>query len=254
MNEMNHTIYYTKDYSIFSTHPANREGIARHIKKLKESFKSPCAAYLRPIIVNNEMQIIDGQQRFLTWKELDIGVYYGILPDDVDDVGLMIKLNNNQRSWKLKDYLKVYCKENKEDYLLLDRFITQTNISLNTALIILNRHGASDDLEAFREGRFKFPHETAMYEVFDILNTFTEIDNILKSHNPYLSSCKVIRKVAYIRGLLYLISQKKFPRLKFIKQFKRNIKEFHPCMNHESYTRMFKEMYNKGLRAVDQIH
>lgn len=56
-------IYKTKDYTSFRAIVSNREVNKAHVKKLAASIRKKNLLYIRPVIVNDRMEIIDGQHR-----------------------------------------------------------------------------------------------------------------------------------------------------------------------------------------------
>ena len=89
----------TNDYSIFSILKGNRSINKAHLSRLKKSIEEE--SLIVPIIVNEKYQIIDGQNRYNCWKELEMPIYY----IQVDGYGLkqVQRLNSNVRNWSLKD-------------------------------------------------------------------------------------------------------------------------------------------------------
>ena len=65
--------YVTYDYSLFKFIDCNRN--VSHIKKLKESIESIDLTMHYPIIVNDNMEIVDGQPRFEVCKLIGKPIY-----------------------------------------------------------------------------------------------------------------------------------------------------------------------------------
>ena len=115
---INHVLQ-TNDYAVFKHIEGNRVINKLHVNRLKQSFQKEYL--LSPIIVNQEMQIIDGQHRFEAAKDLGLPIRYFIC----NDYGLtqVQILNANTSNWKKIDYLNAYCDLGKEQYLLLRKFM-----------------------------------------------------------------------------------------------------------------------------------
>ena len=74
MAKYSNQVQTSSDYAKFKTLIGNRKPNELHIKRLISSFKE---RYLfSPILVNEKMQIIDGQHRFLSAKELNLPINY----------------------------------------------------------------------------------------------------------------------------------------------------------------------------------
>ncbi len=114
---INHVLQ-TNDYSLFKHIAGNRVINKLHLSRLKQSFQKEYL--LSPIIVNQHMEIIDGQHRFEAAKDLDLPIRYFIC----NDYGLsqIQMLNANASNWKKADYLSAYCDLGYEQYLLVRGF------------------------------------------------------------------------------------------------------------------------------------
>jgi|SRR5208282_4108404 len=144
----------TKDYSIFIKSEFNRDLNKSNLRKIKDSINSRNLLKLRPILVNENMEIIDGQHRLQAAKDLGIEIYYQInKASETEDI---ILLNANQKSWVLEDYLNYYCKKESIDYVKFFNFLTKNDIKFNVASALFNIAGG-DALDRFRRGGFKFP-------------------------------------------------------------------------------------------------
>jgi ParB-like chromosome segregation protein Spo0J len=96
--------YRTKDYNIFKFDSMNREIDERHVKRLVTSFEKKYVE--KPIIVNQNIVIMDGQHTFLALKQLGLEISYNIHHGmTIDDVPV---LNGNQKAWTFHHYLDFY--------------------------------------------------------------------------------------------------------------------------------------------------
>jgi ParB-like chromosome segregation protein Spo0J len=70
-------IQVSEDYSSFKRIDGNRTINKAQVKKLYDSFnENPGLASAVPIVVNDKMEIIDGQHRFESLKKLNLPIYY----------------------------------------------------------------------------------------------------------------------------------------------------------------------------------
>lgn len=108
----NYEIRKTSDYDLFKTLDGNRELVDRRKDKIKKSI-SEIGFLLNPIIVNEKMEIIDGQGRFTALSELGLPIYYIVQ----NGVGIeeCRHLNMYNEKWSTIDYIKSYAKS-IEDY------------------------------------------------------------------------------------------------------------------------------------------
>lgn len=109
-------VYETDDYSVFKTLKGNRETIPGNIKKLSRSMRDH-GWIGAPVVVNENMEIIDGQNRILGAKDAGVIVPYIICKGyGVDEC---ILLNRNVRNWNTTDYVYSYASQDFESYVWL---------------------------------------------------------------------------------------------------------------------------------------
>lgn len=65
----------TKNYSLFKKYAKNRDIDGRHVEKLIASIKTANLLDCEPILVNEKMEVIDGQHRLEAAKSLNLDIY-----------------------------------------------------------------------------------------------------------------------------------------------------------------------------------
>jgi len=129
------TVQTTTNYDQFTFLDANREVNERHVGAIRRSFENNGNfTQAQPILVNERMQIVDGQHRFVAARELDLPVFYTIVP------GLGAReaqqMNLLHRAWTNQDYLHAYVQENKRPYILFQQLAEEYPTVSHTLLII----------------------------------------------------------------------------------------------------------------------
>ncbi len=150
----------TTNYDSIRSIKGNRGINLKNVEKIKESMMGK--HLIVPAIVNENMELIDGQHRKKACEELNIPFYYII----VHGYGLkeVQKINANAKTWKKIDYLKSYVDlyeagdEDYHNYPLFKTFMESSGLPLPTALALsdLKRghyKGIEDD---FIHGTFEF--------------------------------------------------------------------------------------------------
>jgi hypothetical protein len=143
--------YKTTDYGQFKTLDGNRKINNAQVTRLIKAIDKKDLLHQNPILVNDKMEIIDGQHRLLVAQALGKPVYYRI----ESQAGLedTILLNANNRKWSTDDYLNSYVKLGREDYIKVQEFKEAYSISTYVAVILLSGYGSRDALELFRDGK-----------------------------------------------------------------------------------------------------
>lgn len=230
----------TTQYEIFKQHPSNREIDQKLLIKLRKSIEKRNLLSERPILVDGEMQVIDGQHRLEIAKSLQIPVYYQVrndlTPEDI------IILNNNQKQWKNTDYLDHYCKQGYENYLKLKDFMDKENMSLKLSLLILNGKNDTEFFKKFRDGRYDFPSPNEINEALEKKFLVHQVKDFIdkKTRGPkgYLDS------VHFYSALIEFLNNKNVSFEIFMKKMVYGLEIWRPCTKQIEYFRMFKQIYN----------
>ena len=163
------------NYNEFSLHPYRREHSTFSTNAMIDSVRQSDWLRLYPIVVNENMEILDGQRRFEAAKTLCKPVWY-IQVKNVS-MPMMIIAGTRKLSWSLKDYLKHYIVRGKQDYIDLKMYVDRYGIALNTYLLATDEPMHSISCETFRKGEYKILNRKLFVEWSD---------SISKINNPSL--------------------------------------------------------------------
>lgn len=134
-NETTYSVYITTDYSVFKRLPGNRDIPESRISKIVESIQSVGWVH-NPIIVNEKMEVIDGQGRLTALQRLKMPVEY-IIAEGVGNKEC-IYMNMNMVNWKLPDFIKSYAEQGNENYQrllsLMERYANGNLSIISTAV------------------------------------------------------------------------------------------------------------------------
>jgi hypothetical protein len=96
-------IQKTTNYDQFKFVNGNRTLNQGHLAKLTVSISKRNLLEYAPILVNEAMEVIDGQHRLEVAKQNKWPIYYLVVPrSGLDEI---IELNTTLRNWKLKDFI-----------------------------------------------------------------------------------------------------------------------------------------------------
>jgi len=224
----------TSEYDMFVFREDNRDKIDQaHVQRLMESIKSRNLLELRPICVNEKMEVIDGQHRLLAAKALNIEIWYQLDKKlKAEDIVRM----NISKPWTIGDYLNFYCYHEYGEYKKLRDFMKKYNLSLKVALNItmgLQHIGYFH----FKQGEFKFSEEDINEQ---IQICWESIDYIKKMNgfSPYTTSSR------FWKALLKLVRHPDFDEMKWRTNMQKMIEHFVPKARMEDYIQMFSHVYN----------
>lgn len=108
-----YNVYVTRDYSIFKRLVGNRDIPESRISKIVESIQTIGWVH-NPIIVNEKMEVIDGQGRLTALQRLGMAVEYVIAEGAGNKE--CIYMNMNMVNWKLPDFIKSYAEQGNANY------------------------------------------------------------------------------------------------------------------------------------------
>lgn len=115
MSNSTATVQKSTDYDLFKFMDTNREAHRGHIESLKKAFEEVGNLMaVQPILVNENMEIIDGQHRFIAGKELGAPIFYMVRPGlTVSDAR---RMNVLHKGWNVDDYARSYANSGDTSY------------------------------------------------------------------------------------------------------------------------------------------
>lgn len=223
----------TKDYDMFIFREDNRSKIDyAHVEKIKNSIKSKNMLELRPILVNEKMEIIDGQHRLLAAKGLDIEIYY-VIEKDLRPADIV--LMNISKAWQLDDFLNFYVKNDFPEYVKLKKFVSHNILSLKVALAL--QQGLSNSIRhEFKIGNYKYLDTDE-----SIIQTCKETIEVIKRRNGfsgYTASSK------FWMSMIKLFIHPKFEARKWFSNLVRMVDDCGPRSTTIGYQKMILDIYN----------
>jgi hypothetical protein len=232
-------IYVTKDYSMFKKHENNRAIDRMNLKRIIFSIQSQNLLQFRPMVVDNQMRVIDGQHRLEAAKSLDVEIYYQIT--DQGNSEEIILLNANQKNWNVDDYVNYHCAHGNENYLKLKKFATERNMTIYESLKFLTGRDFKSQ-QKVKSGQYIFPDEERIAALDEKLKKLNEIIDLLKR---YIISNRNIMKSNNLKHALMMIFNN--PNLDyniFIEKLTYKAESLRVCTNSGAYYALFRDIYN----------
>lgn len=232
-------ILETTNYDLFKKLGGNRATSISRINKIKNSILN--VGYITsPILVNENMEIIDGQGRFEALKELEMPIEYII------QKGLNIKeciaMNINQTNWNILDYIQSYADKGNQNYIyFIDLINTFPKLrGMHFYSIALSGRG-HPDFEKIKSG--------------DLIITEEEYEKAkekLKFIYPIKAEFSYVKRIDYIlKGLLYCLNMemvdKELLKRKIIDVLESGV--IPPMPTIEEVMQFMEKIYNKNKRG-----
>lgn len=140
----------TKEYYSFRTRKDNRPIKESHILALKRNILISNDLHLNPIVVTEDMQVIDGQHRLIAASQLGVPIYY--LVDRNFKPKKMITLNKVQLRWSIDNYLNYYIANGTDYYKEVGEVAERYGLTLTCVLLWL--FDGRETIQRFKEGKF----------------------------------------------------------------------------------------------------
>jgi hypothetical protein len=116
---MSTVLHKTRDYGMFESYSGNRNINPEKVRALLRSFNE--RHYPVPIIVDQQMRVLDGQHRLEAARAGGFPVFFLKLPEDIVPTQVIRQLNADQKPYSLPDHLKLYVEDGREQYLQFRR-------------------------------------------------------------------------------------------------------------------------------------
>lgn len=150
MREKIGNVYMTTNFAAFKHITGNRTEIESRVRKIEKSVDM--VGYIpSPIIVNENMEIIDGQARYEFCKRTDTPIAYTVIEGlTINDC---IAMNISATNWGIMDYIHSYAARGLMAYILTEKFVSESPYSLNPTMWALTGSETNNNSEKIKQGK-----------------------------------------------------------------------------------------------------
>lgn len=237
------SVYSTKEYDKFKFSKLNRK--SKYRKDLAESILKHGLQY--PILVDESLNILEGQHRFLVCKKHSKPILYMFCKKDVSEMSS--ELSKQSKAWSLNDYLEKYVTKNNKSYTLIRQLVDESKLSLNTLFVILKGSELSGtNRKLFQDGRIVV--SSVDLQKYDSVKE--AITDLLELNEGQFK--KRFKKSRVMSALVSIINHPKYKHKFFVERL-RTIPDYQiKSVNSSSDARkMLTEVYNKNLGKSSRI-
>lgn len=238
------TVYETTNYGQFTNISTNRDISQVSVSDITKSMNR--SGWIgAPIVVNENMEIIDGQNRHVSAAKTHTPLRYTICPGyGIDEC---IILNVNGTKWNTSDYTKSYAKRGVPEYVWLTKLHAKyKNMNLDNLTAIAYNKGksatnSSSIRRIVREGKLSLT-KAEMDEVEAIVDMLS---------TKYASYCKSIggKQFVLYNTILFAYHQPDIDGDKLAKIFEEHWHEIAPAFSTEEYLGQIDKFYNANIPA-----
>jgi hypothetical protein len=224
-------IQSTKKYDDFKYIVSNREVSRAHVNRLIKAISKNNLLHLNPVIVNPDMEVIDGQHRIAAAEQLGVDVYYqmdtAVTKKDLSD------LNSVKKNWSTMDYINYWSVEKAAGFDQLSRFLSvYPNLPPSTAMMLLSSDG-SRDVQSLKDGVVDVSNLENATAIAEIIKKFRNIIDFAYDRNFILAINNVVKTGRYEQDVM---------DKRLVGQSRSLVK----CATVKQYIELLEEIYNKG--------
>lgn len=239
LNVGDRTIKSTMDYELFRVMPGNREVERTHVRELVRLLQQNGNLTNQfPIVVNEDMEVIDGQHRLEALKELGWEVAY--IQEKGATLNMVRAINLGNRNWNWRDIAQSYADLGNEEYKWFLRYVDTHGISYTLACVFLGLPMDKRTNSDFYQGYMFIEHKTKGVEMVEY----------------YLEVMKYIDDVApreFGRALATLRASPAYDDKRMIEKLKELGHTLPHRANKNDYMRRLEEIYNNKLSEENKV-
>lgn len=149
----NVTVFITSDYGIFEKLQGNRDVKDERVAAIIDSINSVGYQPV-PILVNEHLEVVDGQGRLRACEMLGLPIYFTIKPG----IGIneCVAMNIKMKNWDIYDFINSYATQGKSDYIRLLEYCEKLPdlTAIEVALCLSDAYSKNID-RPLRDGYYK---------------------------------------------------------------------------------------------------
>lgn len=232
----------TSEYSKFKLLEGNRPISHVHLMRLKKSIELNNLLHLRPILVDKNYMVIDGQHRLKAAEALSIPIYYQMGGEISDEE--MVAINGTNKSWNNIEFFNFYYKKGYKEYLKFNDICEEVGLPVSLMLhyvIQINKgRGSENDIrDSVRAG-------TLEMKSFDIsiekLLNLKKINNLI--HRISQTASRVTKNIRWMRAVILFINREDVDIETFMRKLELNVEKIRPCTTVGDYSALLLAVYN----------
>jgi hypothetical protein len=228
---------------MFKFHDNNRKIDQSNLENIKRSIKINNLLAFRPIMVNEKLEILDGQHRFLVAKELGLDIFYQVNEESKDED--IILMNANQKRWTLEDFINFHATKGSEAHRQLQKFSEKNGISLSCTVKIFCSN--SESYKQLKTGGIKGIQKEKIDAAQMWVNMAKEVIETIGRY-----SCEPMtpyRSDRCLRALMAISRLDGYDHEEMKDKIAKVFDRVRPCRTEKDWFKMFLDVYNYGKRA-----
>jgi len=238
----------TTEYNKFKFLDSNRDIDPHRVDYLAKCIQENNLLEMYPILCDQDLNIYDGQHRFLAAQKLNIPFYYTI--NSKIQTKDLVHLNN-QVSWKKQDFFKFYVQNQSPEYIKLSDFMRQQDLSFIQAYNLMNTYRDRKFSENFKMGKYVFSDKRAS-DLVTFLQVVRDCINFISRKMP--EAKKYTGNLFFQSALVQFLNVSQVDVNVFMRKLELNLSMLRKCGSCSEYVRLFERIYNwKNRSPIEAI-
>lgn len=225
-NQIN-VVYETMHHSMFTSVIGNRKLDSNNLRRLEESIRKN--GQIVPAIVNERLEIIDGQTRRAVCAKL--GLPFQFVIKEGLNIQAVQTVNTDGKKWTMMDYLDMYVKLGNQNYLNVQYFMGA--FPDLTLMNIREMLGDKRRSHVFEKGGLKVNPDT--------LKEGTRLANALRDVSKYYRG---YNKRSFVKAYMICLHKEGFDHNRFINKLTSMRSELYDCTTLTRYLERIEYIYN----------
>lgn len=250
------TVFTTSNLTQFKDSPEQRPVNPYHKARLMKAIEKKNLLPDFPILIDDQMRVIDGQHRLAVARELSIPIHFRMSSvTSFEDVGFA---NSNVKKWGMTDYLHYWCEKNVQPYLDLRDFLSAHDWmklgdvvqlmsgSINSVDAANGKNFASSN-GAVRPWRVRF--EDGEWTITNLPRAY-QISNAVKDFAPFYTGWK---RTKFVNCVLKLFNDGRYDHKRMLHQMEKYAgTKMRHCTRLDEYMETLESIYNH--RRSEKYH
>jgi len=241
-------VYKTSDLTIFKQIDGNRPPNPQHVKRLSDSILLN-GMLCNPILVNENMTVIDGQHRLLASINVNSPIYYVIL--NGYSLNEVHTLNLNQKNWTKKDFIDGYANMGVQSYVKLRDFINiNKDYTFESCVSFCNNSSGGSGSVSLARLKHQNSISVGILENgtwigrdFDLGQEWANKINMIK---PYYNG---YNRSSFVGVMIALFHNENFDFNEFMHKLRLQPTALVDCANRDQYRTLIEDIYNWRSRS-----
>jgi hypothetical protein len=203
-----------------------------------------------PILVNERMEVIDGQHRLMAAKEAESFVYYIIV--NGYSLNEVHTLNLNQKNWSKKDFMEGYANMGVEPYIKLREFANKNDDYTFNDCIALCQNIGSGTTRTYAKSIYSGSKLDGSSQIFEQgtwrcgdIYLAQDMANKIRMIKPYYSG---YNRTGFVQTMMGLLQKETFDFNDFMHKIRLQPTAMVDCANREQYKTLIEDIYNYKSR------